>query len=95
MHTHDFSTRAQVSLAAAGTVGTLDVVLPSAQLKQHVTHESSVSHAYPYKFIKAALTGVAGLRADLTTQVAIDANGMLKVRLFICSMWGTPVLLLL
>lgn len=70
----------QVSLTAAGTVGSLDVVLPSSQLKQHVTHESTISHAYPYKFMKAALTGVAGLRADLTTQVAIDFNGMLKVR---------------
>jgi hypothetical protein len=61
-------------------VGSLDVVLPMNQLRQHVTHEASIGHFYPYKFIKVALTGVAGQKGDFSTQVAIDVNGLLKVR---------------
>jgi hypothetical protein len=70
----------QVSLTASGTVGSLEVKLAVHQLRQPVTQEPAVSAAYPYKFVRAALTGVAGLKAELATHVAIDANGMLKVR---------------
>lgn len=66
-------------------MGSLDVVLPTNLLRQPVIQETSVSHHYPYKFAKAALTGVPALKAELSTQVAIDANGLLKVR------WPVPL----
>ena len=69
----------QVTLSSKGTPGKLEVTLPSNQLQQAVTQEPNIHHDFPYKFIKAALTGVAGLKADLRTKVAIDANGMLQV----------------
>lgn len=69
----------QVSLSGKGTVGSLDVVLPSAQLRNAKTQEVSINHFYPYKFMKSALTGIVGHKGDLATQVSIDANGMLKV----------------
>ena len=69
----------QVSLSGHGNVGSLEVVLPTNLLRQPVVQETSISHNYPYKFTKAALTGVPALKAELSTQVAIDANGLLKV----------------
>lgn len=73
-------------------VGSLDVVLPISQVRQPVTQESSISHFYPYKFIKVALTGVAGQKGDFSTQVAIDVNGLLKVR-WLCAVATLAMLL--
>jgi hypothetical protein len=69
----------QVSMRADGTVGTLDVVLPNNLLRQAAIHGTSITHFYPYKFMKAALSGAHSVKAELSTQVAIDANGLLKV----------------
>jgi hypothetical protein len=66
-------------MSADGTVGTLEVILPNHLLRQPAIHETSISHFYPYKFMKAALSGTQSMKVQILTQVSIDANGLLKV----------------
>lgn len=76
----------QVELSAAGQNGSLGALLPANQLRQVVTHEARVSHNYPYKFLRAALTGAGPTKSERTTKVDIDANGLLKVRFMMLSL---------
>jgi hypothetical protein len=69
----------QVTLSAKGSVGSLEVILPRSHLAQCRAHESSIAFRYPYKFMKSALSGVAG-RVDVSSEISIDANGMFRVR---------------
>jgi hypothetical protein len=85
---HLLSTRAkpanvsQVTLSAKGSVGSLEVILPRSHLRQCRAHEPSIAFRYPYKFMKSALSGVAG-RVDVSSEISIDANGMFRVRIHI------------
>jgi hypothetical protein len=68
-----------VNLTSRGNVGELDIVLPHTLLRNTRAHENSISFCYGYKFVKAALSGVPGIKAEYSSQIAIDMNGMLKV----------------
>lgn len=61
-------------------MGELDVTIPHHLLRNTRTHENSISFCYTYKFVKAALSGVPGMKAEYNSQISIDANGLLKVR---------------
>jgi hypothetical protein len=71
----------QVNLTSRGNVGELDVTIPHHLLRNTRTHENSISHCYTYKFVKAALSGVPGIKAEYNSQISIDSNGLLKVRM--------------
>ena len=55
------------------------MTIPHHLLRNTRTHENSISFCYTYKFVKAALSGVPGIKADYNSQISIDVNGLLKV----------------
>lgn len=71
-----------VTLSAYGPVGELDIRLPRSALQSTVGTGQPIGHAYAFKYLKAALTGLGALKGgaqEVSCRVTIDANGMLKV----------------
>lgn len=70
-----------VTLQAEGSVGELSIRIPGAALKSVVAQLDPVDNAYAFKYLKTALTGLGGVKGggqEVSSRLAIDANGMLK-----------------